>query len=89
MNAPRYVRNSSRIHLPTCRHAVNCVPWLWPEGRSDNVWLSKKWLIPCRLCLPELAAKQDALLGRSRFPSGSAAPPKPDSGSPVSVKETQ
>lgn len=57
----RLVRGRGKIHLAFCRHAVNVGPWFWAEGRPDEEWIRKPWLVPCRVCLPDLAKAQDAL----------------------------
>jgi hypothetical protein len=56
-------RGGGTIHLNGCPRAKGrvVVGWEWAEGRSDDEWLRKAWLRPCRVCLPEQAALQDTL----------------------------
>lgn len=54
------------IHLRGCSRARRVVPWAWAEGRDDSEWIVKGWLKPCRICLPELAARQDELREAAR-----------------------
>lgn len=60
----RLVRGNrgATIHLRDCKRATGKTwPWVWAEGRSDNEWVVKADLHPCRVCLPELAQLQDEL----------------------------
>jgi hypothetical protein len=56
----RYVRSKDgvRIHRAECRHANQCFPWPYADGRSENDLvldlITYPWLRVCRHCLPDL-----------------------------------